>query len=178
MWTVNVNLLVLFNNACDRQTSESLGLLPNYITASWLIFDAWKFNAESGIVWWQDPVIYERLADDQPYRDITFQHLADFASLGNNCLLLYIINHCLARLSLHYAVFWNSLPADCSRSFDIEYRYAWKRHGGVELSKIYWYTVFQVNNPIDYFALLLEISTDLNENFRNIAKGMLNLCTW
>ena len=27
-------------------------------------------------------MIYERLADDQPYRDDTFQHLADFASLG------------------------------------------------------------------------------------------------
>ena len=36
-------------------------------------------------------MIYERLADDQPYRDVTFQHLADFASLGN-CLLC-IITH-------------------------------------------------------------------------------------
>lgn len=30
----------------------------------------------------QDTVIYDRLEGDQPFKDVTIQHLTDFANLG------------------------------------------------------------------------------------------------
>jgi len=54
-------------------------------------------------------VIYERLADNQLYRDITFQHLADFASLGNCpphhfCMHMLAYGHDVGILSVYVLI--------------------------------------------------------------------------
>ncbi len=40
-----------------------------------ITFDIWYF-------YWQDTVIYERLASNSKHRESTLQHLEDFATIG------------------------------------------------------------------------------------------------